>query len=79
MIKDKTCNPNHRVALSVNKQRIREDPTYVVFLRFTDYLILKYILMDFTIVIKISYNYDLLIWISLRRRSAILIGMTELI
>lgn len=35
--------------------------------------------MDFTIVIKISYNYDLLIWISLRRRSAILIGMTELI
>lgn len=56
----------------------------MVFLRFIDYLILfvilKYILMDFIIVIKIFYNYDFLIWINLRlKRSVILIGMIELI
>lgn len=47
--------------------------------RLFNFIILKYILMDFIIVIKIFYNYDFLIWISLRWRSVILIGMIELI
>lgn len=47
--------------------------------RLFNFIILKYILMDFIIVIKIFYSYDFLIWISLRWRSVILIGMIELI